>query len=336
MKVAVAILNWNGRKHLQQFLPSVVKHSAGAEIYVIDNGSTDGSVEFLRENFPQVKLVLLDKNYGFAGGYNRGLRQINAEYYVLLNSDVEVTQNWIWPVINFMDDNPDVAAVQPKILSYLQREYFEYAGASGGFIDHWGYPFARGRIFDVVEKDEGQYDDVREIFWASGAAMFVRASDYWEAGGLDPDFFAHQEEIDLCWRLKNRGKKIYVYPGVKVYHLGGGSLSYENPRKIFYNFRNNLMMLLKNLPKSKAFGLILWRLILDFVAAVQMLLGKPKKGFWYVFKAHLAFYRMLPATLKKRRELVEYNRFDYPEVYRSSIIIKFFLQKKHKFSQLDF
>ncbi len=333
-KVAVVILNWNGRKHLEQFLPSVVEHSGFATIYVADNGSTDDSVDFLKKNFPQVKLVLLDKNYGFAGGYNKALAQIESEYYVLLNSDVEVTAGWIEPIIQFMDENKDVAAVQPKILSYRQREYFEYAGASGGFIDKWGYPFARGRIFDVVEKDNGQYDDIVEIFWASGAAMFVRAADYWAAGGLDEDFFAHQEEIDLCWRLKNQGKKIYVYPQVAVYHLGGGSLSYNNPRKIYFNFRNNLMMLLKNLPKGKAFGLILWRLTLDFVAALQMLLGKPKSGIWYVFKAHIDFYRSLSKTLKKRKAQLESNRFDYEQVYKKSIVWQFFVRKKQYFSQL--
>ncbi len=333
-KVAVVILNWNGRKHLQQFLPSVVEHSDFATVYVADNGSTDDSVDFLKKNFPQVKLVLLDKNYGFAGGYNKALAQIEAEYYVLLNSDVEVTDGWIEPIIRFMDENKDIAAVQPKILSYRQREYFEYAGASGGFIDKWGYPFARGRIFNVVEKDDGQYDDKREIFWASGAAMFVRAADYWTVGGLDEDFFAHQEEIDLCWRLKNIGKKIYVYPQVAVYHLGGGSLSYENPRKVYFNFRNNLMMLLKNLPKGKAFSLILWRLSLDFLAALQMLLGKPKSGIWYVFKAHIDFYRNLGKTLKKRRAQLENNRFDYEQVYKKSLVWQFYVRKKRYFSQL--
>ena len=333
-KVAVVILNWNGKKHLQKFLPSVVEHSGIAEVYVADNGSTDDSVDFVRKNFPQVKLVLLDKNYGFAGGYNRALAQIEADYYVLLNSDVEIKEKWIEPIIGFMEQNPEVAAVQPKILSYQNPQYFEYAGGAGGFIDKWGYPFARGRIFDVVEQDHGQYDDICEIFWASGAAMFVRAKDYWLVGGLDEDFFAHQEEIDLCWRLKNRGKKIFAYPKVAVYHLGGGSLSYQNPRKVYFNFRNNLMMLLKNLPRGKAFGLIFLRLFLDAMAAFQMLLGKPKAGFFYVIKAHLSFYANLGKTLKKRRQLVKFNRFDYPQVYRKSLIWQFFVKKKRYFSQL--
>ncbi len=333
-KVAVVILNWNGKKHLQRFLPSVLEHSSSAEVYVADNGSTDDSVEFVRKNFPQVKLVLLDKNYGFAGGYNKALKQIEADYYVLLNSDVEIKDKWIEPVIGFMEQNPDVAAVQPKILSYKDPQYFEYAGAAGGFIDKWGYPFARGRIFDVVEQDHGQYDDICEIFWASGAAMFVRAKDYWLVGGLDEDFFAHQEEIDMCWRLKNRGKKIFAYPRVAVYHLGGGSLSYQNPRKVYFNFRNNLMMLLKNLPRGKAFSVIFLRLFLDAAAAFQMLLGKPKAGFWNVIKAHFSFYANLPKTLKKRRQLVKYNRFDYPQVYRKSLIWQFFVKKKRYFSQL--
>ncbi len=332
-KIAIAILNWNGKKHLQQFLPSVVENSQPAAVYVIDNGSTDDSVEFVESNFKDVKIIRLDKNYGFAGGYNKGLRQIQARYYVLLNSDVEVTPGWVQPVIDFMDQNPEIAAVQPKILSFLQRDTFEYAGASGGFIDKWGYPFARGRIFDVVEKDTGQYDDIREIFWATGAAMFVRAQDYWEAGGLDADFFAHQEEIDLCWRLKNLGKKIYVYPAVKVYHLGGGSLSYDNPRKVYYNFRNNLMMLTKNLPKG-AFPLIFWRLILDGIAALQMLASGKAKGFLNVLKAHFAYYKSLPQTLKKRKQLLPQNRFDYPEVYRKSLVWQFFIKKRRTFNQL--
>jgi len=335
-QVAVAILNWNGQKHLRQFLPSVLKYSQSASVYVIDNGSTDGSVQMLKQEFPQVKLVLLDKNYGFAEGYNRGLKQIKAKYYVLLNSDVELREPWIEPIIEFMEQDSEVAAVQPKILSYLQPEYFEYAGASGGFIDKWGYPFARGRIFNVVEKDQGQYDDVREVFWATGAAMFVRADDFWSVGGFDPDFFAHQEEIDLCWRLKSRGRKIYVFPQVKVYHLGGGSLSYQNPRKIFFNFRNNLMMLTKNLPGAKVWYLVFWRLILDFVAAVQMLLSGPRAGFWQVFKAHLAFYGQLPKLLKKRRQQRQYKRFDFPQVYPRSIVWDFYVRKRTKFSELDF
>ncbi len=333
-KVAVVILNWNGRKHLEKFLPSVVEHSEGAEVYVADNGSTDDSVEFVRKNFSQVKLILLDKNYGFAGGYNKALSQVDADYYVLLNSDVEIKSQWIEPIIDFMEQNPDVAAVQPKILSYQKPDYFEYAGGAGGFIDFLGYPFARGRVFNVVEKDRGQYDDICEIFWASGAAMFVRASDYWAVGGLDEDFFAHQEEIDLCWRLKNRGKKIFAYPKVAVYHLGGGSLSYQNPRKVYFNFRNNLIMLLKNLPRGKAFSIIFLRLILDGIAAFQMLLGKPKAGFFYVIKAHLSFYSNLGKTLKKRRQLVKFNRFDYPQVYKKSLIWQFFVKKKRYFSQL--
>ncbi len=333
-KTAVALLNWNGEKILPTFLPSVVKYSQGADIYIIDNKSTDKSLDYVRKNFPQVKIIQLHDNYGFAGGYNHGLKQITADYFVLLNTDVEVTPNWLDPIIEFMENNPDIAAVQPKILSYHQKDTFEYAGASGGFLDKWAYPLARGRILDVTEKDNGQYDDIIPIFWASGAAMFIRAKDFFEAGGFDEDFFAHMEEIDLCWRLKNLGKQIYVFPQVKVYHLGGGTLNYHNPRKIFFNFRNSLYTIVKNMPGSKAFWLILWRMILDSIAAFNFLLTRPKAGFFQVIKAHCDFYKNLSKMLKKRAALKKNNNFDYKEVILKSIIWQYYIKKRRYFSQL--
>ncbi len=333
-KVAVALLNWNGEKILPQFLPSVVKNSHSAEIYIIDNASTDNSLAFVRENFPTVKIIQLDKNYGFAGGYNRGLKDIQAQYFVLLNTDVKVTPGWIDGIIDFMESHPHVAAVQPKIMSFTDPNKFEYAGAAGGFIDKWGYPLARGRVLNIVEQDHGQYDDITPIFWASGAAMFVRSRDFFEAGGFDEDFFAHMEEIDLCWRLKNMGKQIYFYPESVVYHLGGGTLEYNNPRKIYFNFRNSLYTLVKNLPQGKAFPLILWRMTLDAVAAFNFLVGGPRKGFIEVVRAHMHFHKNLKTFLAKRRILKKNNKFDYPEVIRKSIIWQFYVLKKRTFSDI--
>ncbi len=333
-KVAVVLLNWNGEKILPTFLPSVVENTPNARIYIIDNASTDKSLEYVTQNFPQVQIIHLDKNYGFAGGYNRGLKDIQAEYFVLLNTDVKVTPGWVDEIIKFMDQHSDIAAVQPKILSYTEPDKFEYAGASGGFLDKWGYPLARGRVLNVVEQDKGQYDDIVPVFWASGAAMFVRSRDFFEAGGFDEDFFAHMEEIDLCWRLKNMGKQIYVYPKVKVYHLGGGTLSYNNPRKIYYNFRNSLLMLVKNLPRGQMFCLVLWRLMLDAVAAINFLISGPRQGFREVVRAHLHFHKNLKTFLAKRRILEKNNKFDYPEILHTSIIWQFYIRKKRRFSEI--
>jgi len=333
-KVAVVLLNWNGEKILPIFLPSVVENSYDAEIYLIDNGSNDSSLEYVRKNFPLIKIIELDKNYGFAGGYNKGLKEIKAEYFILLNTDVKVSEGWISPIIEFMDKNSNIAAVQPKILSYTNPKRFEYAGASGGFIDKWGYPLARGRIFNIVEEDKGQYDDIRPIFWASGAAMFVRSELFFRVGGFDSDFFAHMEEIDLCWRLKNIGKEIYVFPKVKVFHLGGGTLSYQNPRKIYYNFRNSLFMLIKNLPSRQVFIKILWRLILDFLAAINFLINKPRSGAWQITKAHIYFYKNLNKLIKKRKHYKKVNKFNYSEILNKSIIWQFYFRKKQKFSEI--
>ena len=252
-KISIVILNWNGEEMLRAFLPSVLVCSSGrdVEVCVADNGSTDASCAMLEEEFPIVRLIRLDENYGFAEGYNRALSQIDAEYVILLNSDVEVTPDWLQPLTEFMDNHPEVAACQPKIMSYKKRDTFEYAGAAGGFIDKLGYPFCRGRIFDVVEKDEGQYDTPLPVFWATGAALMIRLDVYKQVGGLDGRFFAHMEEIDLCWRLRSRGYGIYCIPQSEVYHVGGATLKKENPRKTFLNFRNNLLMLYKNLPEKE-------------------------------------------------------------------------------------
>ena len=278
MKVSVVILNWNGCDMLRTFLPSVVRcsKSGQVEVCVADNGSTDASVEMLREEFPCVRIIVLDQNHGFADGYNLALQQVEAEYVVLLNSDVEVTEHWLEPMISYLDAHPEVAACQPKIRSQRQKEYFEYAGAAGGFIDKYGYPFCRGRVMEVVEKDEGQYDTILPVFWATGAALFIRLADYREAGGLDGRFFAHMEEIDLCWRLRSRGRKIVCIPQSTVYHVGGATLKKENPRKTFLNFRNNLVMLYKNLPDEELNKVMRIRACLDYVAAFTFLL----KGDW--------------------------------------------------------
>lgn len=272
-KVALVILNWNGARMMESYLPSVLQYSRNdATIYVADNASTDNSIALLKTKFPEVKIIILDRNYGFAEGYNKALAQIEAEYYILLNSDIEVTHHWLTPLIEFMDEHHDVAACQPKLLSMTNRDAFEYAGASGGFIDKYGYPFCRGRIFDTVEDDNGQYDYACEIFWATGAALFIRAEDYRQIGGMDGRFFAHNEEIDLCWRLRLTGKKIYCIPESYIYHVGGGTLPQGNPRKTYLNFRNNLTMLYKCLPEEELKKVMRMRWILDYIAAWKCLI----------------------------------------------------------------
>ena len=272
-KVAIVILNWNGAAMMRRFLPSVIEHSSDvADIIVADNDSKDDSLAFLKTEFPTVRTIILNKNYGFAGGYNRALEQVDYEYYMLLNSDVEVTEGWMERLIDFMDANPEVAACQPKLRAEHSRDMFEYAGASGGYIDRYGYPFCRGRVFDTVEKDQGQYDDPCEVMWATGAALMIRREDYWRVGGLDDRFFAHCEEIDLCWRLCNLGRKIYCVPQSVVYHVGGGTLPKGNPMKTFLNFRNNLTMLYKNLPEAELVHVMRIRRVLDYVAAFKSLL----------------------------------------------------------------
>ncbi|KGF37182.1 glycosyl transferase family 2 [Prevotella bivia DNF00650] len=275
-RIAVVILNWNGRKMLEEFLPSVVAYSREeAEVIIADNASTDDSLAWLATHYPHLRTIVLDQNYGFADGYNKALEQVtDTDYYVLLNSDVEVTHHWLTPLLEAMDTHKDIAACQPKLLSYLNKDAFEYAGACGGYMDKYGYPYCRGRVFDTVEDDNGQYDHAQEILWATGACLMIRREYYWKAGGLDGKFFAHNEEIDLCWRLHNMGKKIYCLPESTVYHLGGGTLPKSNPRKTFLNFRNNLTMLWKNLPEPDLKSVMRMRLILDYVAAFQFLLLK--------------------------------------------------------------
>jgi len=338
-KIAIVILNWNGEKLFNQFLPSVIENSSGdnIEIIVADNGSSDQSIAFLEKNFPSIGILNLGENYGFAEGYNRALKDIDADFFVLLNSDVKVSKNWIDPCISLFNSDKMIAAIQPKILSYNEPDNFEYAGAAGGFIDKFGYPFCRGRILNKLEKDKGQYNQTSPIFWASGACMFVRATAFYEVGGLDGDFWAHMEEIDLCWRLKNSAYKISYQPASVVFHLGGGTLSYGSPRKIYLNFRNNLFMLFKNLPKHQFKRIFLTRMVLDGVAAVKFILGFNFREFWAVVKAHAAFYRKLSILVKKRKETQKLVRVkEHKEVFSKSIMWKFFLQKKNTFSALEF
>jgi len=338
-KVAIVILNWNGKKFLQSFLPSVVRNSSlpEVEIYVADNGSTDDSVSYTQQKFPETKIIQLDKNYGFAEGYNRALNQIDATYYCLLNSDVEVTTNWLHPIISLLESDLQIAACMPKIKSYSQPRNFEYAGAAGGFIDYFGYPFCQGRILNHIEQDDGQYNTVREIFWATGACMFVRADLYKKFGGLDGDFFAHMEEIDFCWRMKNMGYKIMYMPEVEVFHVGGGTLPNNNPHKLFLNFRNNLWLLYKNLPEYRFHRTIIARMCFDTMAAFVYLASFNFSYFKSVFRAHIAFYKNLP-QLRAKRKLLETGRIiiEHPEIYKKSIVISFFIQKIKIFSKLKF
>jgi GT2 family glycosyltransferase len=325
-KVSVVILNWNGVGMLQKFLPKVVEYSAmeGVEICVADNASTDDSVSFLKTHFPDVRLIVLDKNYGFADGYNMALLQVGAEYVVLLNSDVEVTPHWLEPLVEYMDAHPEVAACQPKIRSERNKEYFEYAGAAGGYLDKYGYPFCRGRIFEVVEKDEGQYDTIQPIFWATGAALFIRLKDYQEAGGLDGRFFAHMEEIDLCWRLRSRGRGIVCIPQSVVYHVGAATLKKENPRKTFLNFRNNLLMLYKNLPEKDLKRVMFVRGVLDGVAAVAFLLKGDREAAKAVLQARKEFKRIRPDFESSRQENMTDTVADtIPEKVSYSILWKY-------------
>ena len=336
-KISVVILNWNGVGMLQRFLPGVIKYSEGegVEVCVADNGSTDESVSWLQTYCPDVRLIVLDKNYGFADGYNKALEQVEAEYVVLLNSDVEVTSRWLEPMVAYMDAHPEVAACQPKIRSERNKEYFEYAGAAGGFIDKYGYPFCRGRIFDVVEKDKGQYDTVLPIFWATGAALFIRLKDYQEAGGLDARFFAHMEEIDLCWRLRSRGRQLVCIPQSVVFHVGAATLKKENPRKTFLNFRNNLLMLYKNLPAKELKMVLFVRGLLDWVAALVFLLKGEKEAAVAVMKARKEFKRIRPNFEALREEnMAKATGEVIPERMNYSILWKFHAGRKREFSSL--
>ena len=336
-KIAVVILNWNGCEMLRSFLPSVVRFSEadGGVVYVADNGSTDASVEMLRREFPSVHLIVLEKNNGFADGYNLALKQVNAEYVVLLNSDVEVTEHWLAPLVDFMDIHPEVAACQPKIRSWRQREQFEYAGAAGGFIDRYGYPFCRGRILGVVETDKGQYDKVIPIFWATGAALFIRLKDYWEAGGLDGRFFAHMEEIDLCWRLRSCGRQLVCVPQSEVFHVGGATLKKENPHKTFLNFRNNLVMLYKNLPQEDLLPVMRIRAVLDYIAMLSFVLKGQIPNALAVLRARRDYASLRPSFTASREENLKKTCLTViPERTKSSILAQFYLHGKKFFSQL--
>lgn len=301
MKVAIVILNWNGASMLRKFLPSVLQYSLEAEVIVADNASTDNSLQVMADEFPNVRTILLDQNYGFAEGYNQALRQVEAEYYLLLNSDVDVVEDWLQPMLKFMDGNADVAACQPKMLCQWDKKMLEYAGACGGYIDCLGYPFCKGRVFGTIEEDRGQYDNIETVAWASGAALLVRSNLYWEVGGLDGRFFAHQEEIDLCWRLRSRGYRIVCVPQSKVYHVGGGTLPKESPRKTYLNFRNNMLLLYKNHPQEGFRKLMLMRFFLDAVASLQFLLKGEWGSFCAVWKARRD-YSLMKADFKKDRE----------------------------------
>jgi GT2 family glycosyltransferase len=357
LKTAIAILNWNGRKLLEEFLPSVVEFSKEAEIYVIDNASNDDSVEFIKLNFPDVKIIQNEENFGYAKGYNEGINKIlrqaqddnqqiqddenikshaelveaqnkEPQIFCLLNSDVKVSENWLKPIENLFNSDSKISVVQPKILDYKNPGYFEYAGAGGGFIDNFGYPFCRGRVFWTLEKDEGQYDDTVQTFWASGACFFIRKNDFLETGGFDEGFFAHMEEIDLCWRLNNSGKKVYYCGESKVYHLGGGTLKNSNPKKTYLNFRNSLWMLVKNLPERKAFPFIFTRLSLDGITGIVFLFYEGFSHFWAVLDSHFGFYKKLFYYLKLRKPGTK-NYFE-----KRNVPFQYFVQKRKYYKDL--
>jgi GT2 family glycosyltransferase len=334
--VAVVILNWNGRRWLEQFLPSVLEHSQGVQLVVADNASSDDSVDFLRKRYPQVKLIQLPENYGFCEGYNQALRQVEATYYVLLNSDVQVTPNWLTPLVDLLEKEPSIAACQPKIKSFLQPTHFEYAGAAGGFLDAYGYPFCRGRLFDTLEEDKGQYDDVVPVFWATGACLFIRASAYWQAGGLEKEFFAHMEEIDLCWRLQNLGYQIYYHGGSTVYHVGGGTLPKANPRKTFLNFRNGVALLYKNLAPKELNRILYTRMILDGVAAGQYTIKGDLKQVNAIWRAHRAFFKQKNEWANQRQETVEKKpTAQLTGWYPESVVWQYFIKGKKTFKSLN-
>ena len=332
-KVSVVILNWNGRFFLEKFLPSVYNSTyPNIEFVIGDNGSTDDSLDFVKANYPQIRIIQNDQNYGFAGGYNKVLKQVEADYYILLNSDVEVTTHWIEPVIEMMERENYVAA-QPKIRAFHKKTHFEHAGGAGGYLDKWGYPFCRGRILHVTEEDRGQYDTEEEIFWATGAALFIKSSAWREAQGFDADFFAHMEEIDLCWRLKRLGHKIGYCPKSTVYHVGGGTLQTSNPKKTYLNFRNNLFMLHKNLPLGRALGIIFIRFWLDLLALIHFLVQGKGKDAWAISRSHQAFFTNFFKNSKKRKK---YNvPFNKKGLYKKSIIWDFYMNKIQKFSDLS-
>ncbi|NLZ95398.1 MAG: glycosyltransferase family 2 protein [Bacteroidales bacterium] len=336
-KTSVIILNWNGAELLKKFLPTVLIHtqSEDCEVVVADNASSDNSVDVMKQHFPDVKLILLDKNYGFAEGYNKALQQVDSKYVVLLNSDVETSPNWLSPLIEHLERNKNTAAVQPKILSYSNKSMFEYAGAAGGFIDRYGYPFCRGRILHKLEEDKGQYDTPIEIFWATGACLCMRRDDYMKAGGLDTEFFAHMEEIDLCWRLLARGKKIFCLPQSKVYHVGGASLDSESPRKVYLNFRNNLLMIYKNASLAKLIEVLFMRIVLDTAAAAHFLVQGKWKHAKAVLDAYADFIKMNSSFKHKRKNnLKKTVQRNIPQLYEGSILFDFYFRRKRRYSEI--
>jgi GT2 family glycosyltransferase len=336
-KVAVVILNYNGQLFLEKFLPTVLKHSTPHRVYVADNGSTDNSINYLKSNFNSVTVVANNQNFGYAKGYNSALKQIEADVYVLLNNDVEVTENWIEPILKLMLSDKDIAACQPKLLDYKKRTTFEYAGANGGYIDKYGYPFCRGRLFNTLEEDTNQYNHSTEVFWATGACLFVKAKAFWEVGGFDDDYFAHMEEIDLCWRLKNVGYKIVVEPKSSVYHVGGGTLNKISSQKTFLNFRNNLITLTKNHPTPFLVLKLIFRLNLDGIAAFKFLFDGQPSHFFAVIRAHFSYYKFLPSTLTKRKKMKQNTKFkfDLTKMYNGNIVIEYFLKGNKTFTELQ-
>ncbi len=329
-KIAIVILNWNGQKLLEQFLPSVTEYSTNASIYVADNASTDNSIQFIKDNYPDIKIIQNTENGGYAKGYNDALIHINADVYCLLNSDVEVTPNWLISIEDTFNNYPEVAIIQPKILDYKQKNYFEYAGAAGGFIDQLGYPFCRGRIFQDLEEDLGQYNDVREIFWATGACMFIKAEVFHKLGGFDEDYFAHQEEVDLCWRAHNKEYKILYVGTSTIYHLGGSTLSNMNPKKTFLNFRNSLYSITKNLPKKKAFVIIFIRLLLDGIAGIRFIFQGKFNHCLAILKAHVSFYKNFIKIFKKRENVTYFKKY----YTTKSIVCSHFVYSIRKFTIL--
>ncbi len=336
-KLAVVILNYNGKHFLEKFLANVVSFSSPHAVIVADNASTDDSVSFLKRNFPNVQLIQNPTNTGYAGGYNEALKQIDAEYYILLNNDVEVKANWIQPLVELMDSDSKIGACQPKLLDQKNQNMFEYAGASGGYMDAYGYPFCRGRIFETVEEDKGQYNDVKQVFWASGACLMVRSKLFWQLGGFDSAYFAHMEEIDLCWRMQNLGYKIYVNPTSQVYHVGGGTLQKQNTHKTFLNFRNSLITLIKDHP-SKGLLFKIWvRMNLDGIAGAKFFFTLQPQHTLAIIRAHFAFYFSIGKTLKKRKQLKTLEGYEprFENIYNKSIVYTYFIKGKKKFNELE-
>jgi len=330
LKLSIVILNWNGHALLEQYLPSVIRYSAGAEIIVADNASTDSSVAFVQENYPEIKIIQNSVNGGFAKGYNDALKNVETDIYCLLNSDVEVSENWLDPILKAFEELPEAAIIQPKILDLLKKDHFEYAGAAGGYLDRFGYPFCRGRIFQALEKDEGQYNDITEIFWATGACMFIKRDVFNRLDGFDEDYFAHQEEVDLCWRAHNARYKVYYVGGSEVYHLGGSTLSNMNPKKTYLNFRNSLYSITKNLPRKKALPIILVRLVLDGVAAIRFVFQFKINHCFAILRAHLSYYRNIRRTYRKR----EKANFILKYYTTKSIVWSYFVDQVRKFNIL--